>query len=229
MSGAHPARTNHTLMHQFRTFQSVPVAGRDLRQNYQLLVSCVVPRPIAFVTTLSPTGVVNLAPFSFFNGVGANPPAVMFSPCNRKDGSPKDTVVNLRHLGEFVVNVVPHAVRSEMNASSWEFPPELSEVEACGFTPLPSTHVRPPRIAESPVHMECRLVQIVEVGKGPLAANVCIGEVLCFHVADGYLTGDGIVDIEKLDPIGRLGADLYTRTRDRFNMPRPTKPPHAKR
>ena len=216
-------------MYPFHSYQSLPVAGRDLRQSYQLLVSCVVPRPIAFVTTLSSTGVVNLAPFSFFNGVGANPPAVMFSPCNRKDGSPKDTVVNLRHLGEFVVNVVPHAIAEAMNDASYEFPPDVSELEHCGFTPLPSTLVRPPRIAESPVHLECRLIQIVPVGSGPLAANVCIGEVLCFHVATGYLTPDGIVDIEKLDAIGRLGADLYSLTRDRFNMPRSLKPPPLRR
>src|SRR6267143_6794053 len=97
-------------MHSFDTYQRVEVAGRDIRQNYQLLISCIVPRPIAFVTTLSPAGVVNLAPFSFFNGIGGNPPAVMFSPCNDRNGKPKDTVANLRHLGEFVVNVVPHAI-----------------------------------------------------------------------------------------------------------------------
>lgn len=222
MSMAHLVCTMRTLMHPFRTFQSLPVAGRDLRQNYQLLVSCVLPRPIAFVTTLSHIGVVNLAPFSFFNGLGANPPAVMFSPCNRKDGTPKDTVVNLRHLGEFVVNVVPHAIAEAMNDASFEYPQDVSELEVCGFTAIPSQHVRPPRVAESPVQLECRLRQIVDLGAGPLAGHVCIGEVLCFHVADGYLTADGVVDPAKLDAIARMGGEWYATSRDRFRMPRPT-------
>jgi flavin reductase (DIM6/NTAB) family NADH-FMN oxidoreductase RutF len=211
-------------MQPFETYQRVEVAGRDIRQNYQLLISCVVPRPIAFVTTLSPAGVVNLAPFSFFNGIGGNPAAVMFSPCNSRTGKPKDTVVNLRHLGEFVVNAVPYSIAEAMNEASYEFPPDVSELESCGFTALPSIRVKPPRVAESPVHMECRLIQIVPVGTGPLAANVCIGEVVCFHVADGYLLPDGTVDITKLDAIGRLGGELYSFTRDRFRLPRPIGP-----
>jgi flavin reductase (DIM6/NTAB) family NADH-FMN oxidoreductase RutF len=211
-------------MNTFQSYDSLEVAGREIRQNYQLLISCIVPRPIAFVTTLSASGVVNLAPFSFFNGIGGNPPAVMFSPCNNRTGKPKDTVVNLRSLGEFVVNVVPRAIAESMNDASYEFPPEVSELEVCGFTALPSELVKPPRIAESPVHMECRLVQIVPVGTGPLAANVCIGEVLCFHVASGYLSSDGTVDNQKLDAIGRMGSDLYSSTRDRFSLPRPTGP-----
>ena len=214
-------------MQRFESYQSIAVAGRELRQNYQLLISCVVPRPIAFVTTLSATGVVNLAPFSFFNGVGGNPPAVMFSPCNSRTGQPKDTVVNLRHLGEFVVNVVPHAIAEAMNDASFEYPPEVSELEACGFTALSSVYVKPPRVAESPVHMECRLVQIVPVGTGPLAANVCIGEVICFHVAEGFLSLDGTVDIAKLDAVGRLGGELYSFTRERFRLPRPAVPNSA--
>lgn len=211
-------------MHRFESFESIEVATRGIRENYQMLISCVVPRPIAFVTTLSASGVVNLAPFSFFNGIGGNPPAVMFSPCNSRTGKPKDTVVNLRHLGEFVVNIVPHAIAEPMNNASFEFPPDVSELETCGFTAVPSVHVRPPRVAESPVHLECRLVDIVPVGSGPLAANVCIGEVLCFHVANGYQSAQGTIDIEKLDAIGRLGGDLYSYTRERFSMPRPTGP-----
>src|SRR5207247_11366483 len=100
-----------------------------------------------------PTGIVNLAPFSFFNGIGGNPPAVMFSPCNSRTGKPKDTVVNLRQLGEFVVNVVPRAIAEAMNEASYEFPPEVSELEACGFTALPSVHIKPPSVAESTVTM----------------------------------------------------------------------------
>jgi flavin reductase (DIM6/NTAB) family NADH-FMN oxidoreductase RutF len=208
-------------MNRFESFERVDTAGREVRLNYQLLISCIVPRPIAFVSTLSPAGTVNLAPFSFFNGVGGNPPAVMFSPCNSRMGKLKDTVVNLRQLGEFVVNTVPHAIAEAMNDASFEFPPDVSELEQCGFTALPSVHVKPPRVAESPVQMECRLMQIVPVGEGPLAANICIGEVLCFHVASGFQLPEGTVDISKLDAIGRLGGDLYSFTRERFRMPRP--------
>jgi flavin reductase (DIM6/NTAB) family NADH-FMN oxidoreductase RutF len=211
-------------MQQFASFDTIPVAGLDARVAYQQLISSVVPRPIAFVTTLSPAGVVNLAPFSFFNGVGGNPPAIMFSPCNRRDGTPKDTLLNLRHCGEFVVNVVTHDMAQAMNAASFEFAPEISELAVCGFTAVPSRLVRPPRVAESPVHLECRLLDIVPVGSGPLAGNICIGAVLCFHVAEGHTMGDGTVDIAKLDPIARLGGELYSRTRELFAMPRPTKP-----
>ena len=203
------------------SFRQIDVTGRDIRQNYRLLISAVVPRPIALVSTLAPSGVVNLAPFSFFNGVGGNPPAVIFSPCNNRHGKPKDTLVNLRVLGECVVHIVSRAIADQMNATSFEFPPEVSELEKCGFTTVPSVHVRPPRVAESPVHMECRIIQIVPVGNGPLAANICIAEILAFHVAEGLFTSDGAVDIAKLDAIGRLGGELYSTTRDRFSMPRP--------
>ncbi len=211
-------------MNQFSSYQSLPVAGRHPRENYQLLISCVVPRPIAFVTTVSPAAVVNLAPFSFFNGVAGNPPAVMFAPANDRHGREKDSLANLRQLGEFVVNIVPHAIAEAMNAASFEYPPDVSELDVCGFTAIPSVHVRPPRVAESPVQLECRLVQIVDLGTGPLAGHLCIGEVLCFHVADGYLTPDGVVDPAKLDAIARMGGDWYALTRERFRMPRPTVP-----
>ncbi|MBI4716742.1 MAG: flavin reductase family protein [Planctomycetes bacterium] len=208
-----------------RDFRSLVCAERDRRDNFKTLLSCVLPRPIAFVSTLSPHGVANLAPFSFFNGVGSNPPAVIFSPCTKADGTPKDTLVNLRALGEFVVNVVPFSIREAMNEASHPFPPEVSEFEAAGFTPLASRVVRPPRVAESPVHMECRLVQIVPVGNGPLSANVCIGEVLCFHVAADHLLPDGTVDVARLDLVGRLGGDDYATTRDRFTLPKPAPKP----
>jgi flavin reductase (DIM6/NTAB) family NADH-FMN oxidoreductase RutF len=211
-------------MNQFTNYETLSVAGRDMRQNYQTLISCVVPRPIAFVTTLSPTGVVNLAPFSFFNGVSGHPPAVMFAPANDRHGREKDTLANLRQIGEFVVNIVPHAIADAMNETSFTYPRDVSELDVCGFTALSSTQVRPPRVAESPVQLECRLMQIVDLGGGPLAGHVCIGEVLCFHIAAGFLAPDGAVDPAKLDAIARMGGDWYATTRDRFRMPRPIGP-----
>lgn len=203
-------------------FTALFPAERDRRDNYRTLSSVVIPRPIAFVSTISADGAPNLAPFSFFNAIGANPPAVMFSPCKKRDGTSKDTVVNLRAVGEFVVNVVPHGIRQEMSETSYPFPPEVDEFKEAGFTPMPSRLVRPTRVAQSPVHMECKLLQIIPVGEGPVSAEVCIGEVLCFHVADDYLLSDGTVDVEKLDLVGRLGGNGYSTLRDRFDLPRPT-------
>ena len=140
-------------MKPYPEFTTLVVDERERRANFKTLISCVVPRPIAFVSTISAGGVPNLAPFSFFNGVGSNPPAIMFSPCTKADGTPKDTLVNLREVGEFVVNVVPYAIRLPMNRTSLPFAPEVNEFEAAGFTPLPSRFVRPPRAAESPVHL----------------------------------------------------------------------------
>ncbi len=193
----------------------------DRRDVYKLLLSSVLPRPIALISTISAAGAANLAPFSLANAVCANPPAVMFSPANLGDGSPKDTVRNLREVGEFVFNVVPHNMKDAMNETSAPFPPEVSEFEAAGLTPLPSRFVRPPRVAESPVQMECKLLQIVPIGAGPYAGNVCIGEVVCFHVASGYFQPDGLLDAAKLDLIGRAGGLQYVTTRDRFSMDRP--------
>ena len=212
------------LMKPFDTFTELVTAERSVRENYQTLLSCVVPRPIAFVSTVSSDGVANLAPFSFFNAVGSTPPAVMFCPAMRRDGTPKDTLSNLRAVGEFVVNVVPHAIRESMNQTSFDYAPEEDEFALAGFTPLASRFVRPQRVAESPVHMECKLIQIVHVGDDPRGADICIGEILCFHVAGGYLTENGSVDVEKIDLIGRLGGQDYTTIRDRFSQPRPTRP-----
>lgn len=203
-------------------FTALVTGERERRDNFKTLLSSVLPRPIAFVSTISAKGVPNLAPFSFFNGVGSNPPAVMFSPCTRADGTSKDTIVNLREVGEFVVNVVPFAIRDAMNEASFPYEPDVNEFEAAGFTVMNSRFVRPFRVAESPVHMECKLLQIVPVGEGPLCANICIGEILCFHVADDYLLPDATVDVERIDLVGRLGGDGYATIRDRFALPKPT-------
>ena len=133
----------------------------------------------------------------------------------------KDTIVNLRAVPECVVNVVPFSIKDAMNEASYAFPPEVNEFEAAGFTALSSRHVRPARVAESPVQMECKLVQIVPVGDGPLSANICIAEVLCFHIANELLLGDGTVDVARIDLIARLGGDDYSTIRDRFALPKP--------
>jgi flavin reductase (DIM6/NTAB) family NADH-FMN oxidoreductase RutF len=188
---------------------------------YRLMIGVITPRPIAWVSTVAPDGVTNLAPFSFFAGVSANPATVVFSPVNHRDGSKKDTVRNLEANGEFVVSVVPYALREAMNATSEELPYGVSEIERCGIATVPSERVRPPRVAGAPVHMECVVHQIVRVGDGPLAANMVIGRVLLFHVDDAVLDEAGRVDPRRLDTIGRLGGDGYARTTDLFALPRP--------
>jgi flavin reductase (DIM6/NTAB) family NADH-FMN oxidoreductase RutF len=191
------------------------------REFYRRMVECITPRPIAWVSTVSPGGAANLAPFSFFNGVGANPPAVMFSPVNRRDGSRKDTVINVEATREFVVNVVPYRLAERMNATSAEWAYEVSEFERCGLTAVASVKVRPPRVAEAPVQMECALHQIVRVGEGPLAANVIIGRIVLMHVSEDVMNAAGEIEADRLDTVGRMGGSLYSRTRERFAMERP--------
>lgn len=192
-----------------------------VREMYQYLIGAITPRPIAWVSTVSPKGIPNLAPFSFFNGVAANPPTVVFSPVNRRDGSKKDTVLNLEKTPEFVVNIVSDSLAVPMNDSSAEFPYETSEFEKCGVTPLASEKVKPPRVQEAKIHMECVVHQIVHVGEGPLAANLVIGKILLMHVAEEVLDEKKQIDPAKLDTIGRMGGEWYSRTRDRFALTRP--------
>jgi flavin reductase (DIM6/NTAB) family NADH-FMN oxidoreductase RutF len=189
---------------------------------YALLVGCVVPRPIAFVSSLAADGTPNLAPFSFFNAGGASPPSLIFSPVTSGAGRDKDTLHNVRATGEYVVHIVRWGIRERMNQASAEYPPEVDEFEAAGFTKVPSMKVKPWRAAECPIAMECRLFRIVEHGEGPLRANYVIGEVLYFHIEESLLQ-DGRVQSPAIDAIGRLGGPLYTRVSGEsvFNMPRP--------
>ncbi len=193
----------------------------SIRDFYRLMVACITPRPIAWVSSISPRGIPNLAPFSFFNGIGANPPAVMFSPLNDRHGRPKHTVINVEATREFVVNMVSDALGERMNATSADFDYEVSEFEKCGLSPSPSVKVKPPRVKEAAVHLECVLHDIVRVGDGPLAANVVIGRIVLMHADESVLDAAGQIDPEKLDTIGRLGGPLYARTRERFAMERP--------
>lgn len=192
------------------------------REFYSHMVCAITPRPIAWVSTVSDAGVANLAPFSFFNGAGANPPALMFAVLNNRSGAKKDTLRNIESNGQFVVNVVSEHLAARMNATSAELPPEVSEFDFAApvLTRVPSRKIRPPRVAESLVSFECEKLQVVAVGDGPLAGNVVVGRILFLHVADSALT-DHRIDPAKLDTIGRMGGNAYSRTRDRFDLERP--------
>jgi flavin reductase (DIM6/NTAB) family NADH-FMN oxidoreductase RutF len=201
----------------------VDPGSADPRNVYKLMIGAIVPRPIAFVSTLSTDGIANLAPFSFFTGISANPPVVCFSPMVRSsDGAHKDTLNNIEATREFVVNIVSEEFAEKMNICSGEYPPEVDEFKLSGLTPIPSDLVRPSRVAESHVNMECRLLQVVHVSEKPLGGSIVLGEVLRFHVDDA-LFDNFRLDPDKLRAFGRMGGTSYTRTTDRFDLARPKK------
>ena len=192
-------------------------ATLEWQDQYKLMIGTVTPRPIALVTTLGASG-PNAAPFSFFNCVGAPPPMVMFS-VGDVQGRTKDTVQNIRDVPEFVVHIVSDAIKDKMNICAVDYPYGVNELEKAGFTAVASRKVRPPRIAEAPVALECRLMQIIELGARPY--HLVIGEVVYFHYHDGIVNERFHVDVAKVNPIGRLaGKGGYTRITDRFEMPR---------
>jgi len=189
---------------------------------HRLLLHCVAPRPIAFTSTLSAEGVPNLAPFSYFMAGGANPPSVVISPLTDRSGEPKDTLRNIQETGEYVINVVTFEMRERMNYASAEFPYGVSEWREAGFTAVPAARVRPARVLESPLAIECRLFQIVSHGNGPLSANYVLGEVVYFHVSQALMP-EGVLDPRRVDYIARMGGDWYARAdaSAMFEMPRP--------
>jgi flavin reductase (DIM6/NTAB) family NADH-FMN oxidoreductase RutF len=188
---------------------------------YKLMIGMIVPRPIAFVSTVDAAGTRNLAPFSYFTACSSNPPMVCFSTTIRSGPRPyKDTLENIKATGEFVVNIVSEEFAEQMNMTSAEVPPEVDEFMLSGLTPIASDLVKPPRVAESKAQMECRLHQIVVVSDKPGGGMLVLGQVLRFHVLESVLDGYK-VDPEKLSAIGRMGGPTYVRTRDRFDMQRP--------
>jgi flavin reductase (DIM6/NTAB) family NADH-FMN oxidoreductase RutF len=186
---------------------------------YKLLIGCVVPRPIAWVSTVGADGVPNLAPFSFFMGVCNEPPTIAFS-SGRREGAKKDTVANAEHTGDFVVNVVDDPLAEQMNLTSGEYAPEVDEFALAGLAPAPSVKVRAPRLAEAPISLECRVDRIIPVGRGP--HSLVLGEIVYFHVRDElYDPGTGRIDMRGLRPVGRLAGNLYAHVHDIFEMKRP--------
>jgi flavin reductase (DIM6/NTAB) family NADH-FMN oxidoreductase RutF len=187
--------------------------------TYKLLIGCVVPRPIAWVSTVDADGVNNLAPFSFFMGVCQEPPTIAFSSGPRARDR-KDTVRNAELTGDFVVNVVDDDRAEQMNLTSGEYPPAIDEFALTGLTAAPSVRVRAPRVLEAPVSLECRVARIIPVGRGP--HHLVLGEIVYFHVRDDvYDRTTGRVDIGRLRPVGRLAGHQYARIHDIFEMKRP--------
>ncbi|MCB1232433.1 MAG: flavin reductase family protein [Verrucomicrobiae bacterium] len=193
--------------------------GKDQKLAYKLLAGVVTPRPIAWVTTQNAEGVVNAAPFSFFNVLGTRPPIVGFAPGDKEPGIPKDTARNIRRTGEFVINLVDETTAEAMNLTSAELPEGESEIPFAGLNTEPSVTVTPPRIAESPVALECREWSTLEIGRNRLV----IGTVHRLWVRDDVLDPETLlVNRDAFHPIGRMEVPAsYCRTRDRFDMPRP--------
>lgn len=186
----------------------------------KLMIGTIVPRPIAFVSTVSENGVFNLAPFSYFNGVSSNPPIVMFSSVIRRDGQHKDTYNNVSATKDFVINIVSEHIAEQMNICSEDLPPGVDEFAESRLTPVTSNIVKAPRVFESRVNMECKLVKIVDFGDKPGSGSAVFGEVVMFHIADEIIN-DLKIDPDKLRAIGRMGGAAYLRTHDRFVMTRP--------
>ncbi len=191
------------------------------RDAYRWMVNAITPRPIAWVSTISAAGKTNLAPFSFFQGVCAKPPTLIFCGANDRTGKKKDSVINVNAVPEFVVNLVPYALREPMNLTAATLPYGESEFEQFGIPTAASQKVRPLRVAAAPIAFECKLDRIVELGDGPLGSSVVFGTILCMHVSESVLNGDGAIDPVKLDTIGRMGGDFYTRTTELFSIMRP--------
>jgi flavin reductase (DIM6/NTAB) family NADH-FMN oxidoreductase RutF len=206
---------------------SVDVGKLAPPDAYKLLIGSVVPRPIAWVSTVDKNGLSNLAPFSFFNGICSNPPSVLFCPVNHPDGREKDTLVNVRDTRQFVVNIVNESLVQIMNETSANYPSGVSEFETLGIATLPSLKVLPPRVKDSPIQMECELLQVLQVGDGSAGSgHVVIGKILQMHFAPGVYQ-DGKINLEHLRPVARLGGPFYARIRDTFQLDRPKGPPSS--
>lgn len=194
------------------------------RDRYKLMIGAVVPRPIAWVSTMDEEGNLNLAPFSFFNAVCSDPMTLMFSVSNTDNPEGKDTVRNIMATGELVINFTNEATAAAMNLTATPLPPGQSEFEWAGLSATPSKTIRVPRVTEAPIAFECHLQQLLKIGDGPGGASVIFAEVKAVYVRDD-LYDAGRILIEPYQPIGRLGGNGYTRVNDLFEMARVPAPP----
>ena len=191
----------------------------DAIDAYKLLTGLVVPRPIGWIGTRSAEGVNNLAPYSFFNGVAASPPTVMFAPTGQPHAR-KDTLANVRSTGVFTVNIVDFSLAAAMNITAGSYPEDVDEFEVAGLTVRDAGSVDAPIVAEAPASFECRVAQIVEIGSAPMGSQVVFGEVVVFNVDERLLDGTRI-DQVGLDPVGRHAGNWYSRARELFEFERP--------
>ena len=205
----------------------LPIDPKEIgnQASFKYLVDSITPRPIAFVSTISKDGINNLSPFSFFNCFGSNPPILAFSPSRRgRDNTLKDTYFNLKETRECVVHIVNYNMVEQVSYASSEFDSHIDEFIKSGFTPIESKLVKPKRVKESPVHFECKVYDILEIGGKAGSGNLVICEVIYIHINDAILNDKGNIDPYKLDAVGRNGANWYTRANGNaiFELPKPT-------
>ncbi len=200
-------------------------ADHHFQDTHKLMIGSIVPRPIAFVSTISSGGRHNVAPFSYFNGVCSKPPTIMFAPARRGwDGEEKDTLINIRDTNEFVVNVISGSFANQMVMCSTDFEANVNEFDISGLSAVASQKVRPPRVGESKISFECTLNQIIEVGDGTAGSGfLVIGTIVLFHIDDDIYE-NGHILLDKLDPLGRLAGNWYKRTTDTLKIVRKIKP-----
>lgn len=193
------------------------------QEAYKVLIGSVLPRPIAFVSSIDSNGINNLAPFSFFTVAASNPPTLVFCPLRRSaDGSKKDTLKNIEATKEYVVNIVSEDFVEKMNLTAEEFPSDVDEFKESGLTPVDCEKVKAKRVLESPISFECKLTQIVTIGNdGPGGGSIIIGEIVLMHIKDDVIDNYRI-DMKKTKPLGRLAGNFYSRTTDNFELIRPT-------
>ena len=199
--------------------------GKPFSEIHKLMIGSIVPRPIALVSTTSKDGNNNVAPFSYFNGVCSNPPTIMFAPARRGwDGHEKDTLIIIRNNQEFVINIVSESFAEKMVKCSTDFDPNIDEFQISGLTPESSSKVSPPKVKESKINLECKLDQIVEIGDGTAGSGfVVLGTIVLFHIDDDIYE-DGHILLDKLEPLGRLAGNWYTRPTDNLKITRQVKP-----
>ena len=192
---------------------------------HKLMIGSIVPRPIAFVSTLSKNGKNNIAPFSYFNGVCSRPPTIMFAPARRGwDGKEKDTLINIRDNNQFVINIVSESFAEKMVMCSTDFDSDVDEFEISGLNPVPSNKISPPRLLESKISYECELNQIVEIGEGDAGSGfIVIGTIVLFHIDDDVYD-NGHILLDRLEPLGRLAGNQYTRPNNNLEIIRKVKP-----
>lgn len=192
-------------------------------EAHALLVGAIIPRPIALVSTVGQRGIYNIAPFSFFTALSVKPAVVGFGIARKRDGQKKDTLINIEETKEFVINVVTEQLAQAMNLTSGEYTYEVDEFQVAQLTPAKSDLIKSPRVAESPVNLECQLLQIVEFGQLPTLTSFIMGEVLRVHIKE-EVWEEGVIKALKLQAVGRLGEDFYCKIKEIFEMKRPSGP-----
>ena len=200
-------------------------ADHPFQDTHKLMIGSILPRPIAFVSTISSEGKHNVAPFSYFNGVCSKPPTIMFAPARRGwDGEEKDTLINIRETNEFVVNIVSESFGKQMVMCSTDFEADVNEFDVSGLTAVESQKIMPHRVGESKISFECTLNQIIEIGDGSAGSGfLVIGTIVLFHIDDD-IYDNGRILIDKLEPLGRLAGNWYTRITDTLKIVRKINP-----